>query len=57
MPEAIYVEPETLNALAIFVRHLLERLDTLNTILAEIADRLDGMEKRLSYATVLDNSD
>lgn len=45
------------DVLASAVQHLFERLDTLNTILAEIADRLNGIEQRLSYATALDSDD
>ena len=57
MPQIDVSGFEERDALALIAQHLFERLDTLNTILAEIADRLNGIEQRLSYANVLDNQD
>ena len=57
MPQQTALRDHVYDELAVIAAHLFERLDTLNTILGAIADRLDGIEKRLSYATVLDNED
>lgn len=43
--------------LALIARHLFERLDELNLKLHAIAEALDAINSRLSYATVLDNND
>lgn len=57
MPQIDVSGYEPTDALALIAQHLFERLDTLNTILGAIADRLDGIEQRMSYAKVLDSDD
>lgn len=57
MPQIDVSGYEQNDALAILAAHLFERLDTLNDRLQSIAESLEGIEKRLSYATALDNAD
>lgn len=57
MPQIDVSSYEPTDALALLATHLFERLDALNLTLHAIAEALDGIEKRLSYAAVLDSQD
>lgn len=57
MPQIDVSGYEQTDALALLAQHLFERLDTLNARLEAIANALEGIESRLSYATALDNTD
>lgn len=57
MPEIDVSGYAPTDALSILALHLFERLDTLNARLQQIAESLEGIEKRLSYAQVLDSQD
>jgi hypothetical protein len=57
MPEEIIRVPDDTAIVAVIAAQLLERLDTMNRNLEAIAEALEAIQSRLSYATTLDNQD
>jgi hypothetical protein len=57
MQEATIELPDDAAILAVAAAQLLQQMSKLNQTLEKLAEALEAIESRLSYATALDNQD
>lgn len=57
MPELNVDDDKVAESLGLIIGHLYEQIVKLNQTLEKVADALEAIESRLSYATTLDNTD